>query len=84
MKKSKSKGKENFCLNLSISIIYKLRPQIMSRAEYFLGNKLFHRKFTTTTNVFFHGVQTNYNIYMNNKKIRACCMIVWVPVTYLL
>ena len=37
----------------------------MSRAEYILGNNLFHHKFTQK-NV--HGVQTKYDIYMHSKK----------------
>ena len=39
----------------------------MNRAEYILGKKLFHHKFTQNNN-FFHGVQTNYDIYTHSKK----------------
>ena len=45
-----------------------LRSQIMSRAEYFLGKELFHCQFTKKKCISFHGVQTNYDIYMHNKK----------------
>ena len=40
----------------------------MSRAEYILGKQLFYHKFTKKTDNFFHGVQTTYYIYMQNKK----------------
>ena len=40
----------------------------MDRAEYILGKKLFHHKFTQKIDFFFHGVQTNYDIYMHSKK----------------
>ena len=33
-----------------------------------MGNKLLHHKFTTKNGFFFHGVQTSYDIYMNNKN----------------
>ena len=39
----------------------------MRRAEYILGKKLFPHKFTQK-NVFFHGMQTNYDIYMQSKQ----------------
>ena len=40
----------------------------MSRAEYVLGKQLFHHKFTIKNKCFFHGVQTKYDIYMENKN----------------
>ena len=44
-----------------------LRSQNMSRAEYFLGSKLFHHKFTEEEkNIYV--LQTNNDIYMHNKK----------------
>ena len=46
-----------------------LRSQIMSIAEYILGKQIFHHKFTHKKQGFFcHGVQTNYDIYMDSKK----------------
>ena len=48
--------------------MFKLRSQIMSRGEHFFGYKLFQNKFTKNMIFFLHGVQTNYDIYMQNKK----------------
>ena len=53
------------------------------QSRIFFGKKIIS-SFIYKKTYFFHEVQTYYDIYMHNKTIRACCMIVWVPVTYLL
>ena len=67
----------------NINWLPKLRSQVMSREEYYLGKKHiiinFHNKKK------FHWVQTIYEIYMHHKKSESSfCIIVLVPLKYLL